>query len=67
MNLIVMNKTLAPQWWKISDPRRIQIKDKKLRKIIEAHEDFITEKQKLFSKENKRLELCFNSMIITDR
>jgi hypothetical protein len=22
MNLIVMNKTLAPQWWKVNDPRK---------------------------------------------
>lgn len=37
LNLIVINKGLAPQWWKINDPRKAQIKDKKLRKVIEAH------------------------------
>lgn len=41
INLIVMNKTLAPSWWKASDPRKLTIANKSLKKMIDNHSDYI--------------------------
>lgn len=40
VNLIVLNKTLAPSWWKPSDPRKFSSSNKNVKKLMEKHGDF---------------------------